>query len=43
MARVEMNNQAPEFSLHDFNGKNVSLSDFTGRNNLLIVYNRGFI
>ena len=42
MARVELNNRAPDFSLHDFNGKNVSLSDFTGQKNVLIVLNRGF-
>ena len=43
MARVELNNHAPEFSLQDFNGKNVSLSDFTGQKNVLVVFNRGFM
>lgn len=43
MARVELNKRAPEFSLLDFNGKNVSLSDFTGQKNVLVVFNRGFI
>ncbi len=42
MTRVELNNHAPEFSLLDFNGKRVSLSDFTGQKNVLVVFNRGF-
>ena len=43
MARVELNKRAPDFSLPDFNGKSVSLSDFTGQKNVVIVLNRGFI
>ena len=43
MARVELNKPAPDFSLHDFKGKNVSLSDFTSQKNVVIVLNRGFI
>ncbi|MBN2384480.1 redoxin domain-containing protein [bacterium] len=43
MARVELNKPAPDFSLPDFNGRNVSLSDFAGQKNVLIVFNRGFI
>ena len=43
MARVELNTQAPEFTLLDFDGNRVSLSDFTGRKNVLVVFNRGFI
>ena len=43
MARVELNMQAPEFSLTDFNGKEVALSDFAGSYNVLAVFNRGFI
>jgi peroxiredoxin len=42
MARVELNTQAPDFTLHDFNQKQVSLSDFYGKKNVLIVLNRGF-
>jgi peroxiredoxin len=42
MAGVELNTQAPEFSSLDFNGNKVSLSDFTGRKNVLLVLNRGF-
>ena len=43
MARVEVNATAPEFSLPDLNGKNVSLSDYAGRKNVLVVFNRGFV
>ena len=28
MPRVELNVQAPDFTLNDFNGKSVSLSDY---------------
>lgn len=43
MARVELNTKAPAFGLQDFNGKEVSLSDFFGKKNIIIVFNRGFI
>jgi peroxiredoxin (alkyl hydroperoxide reductase subunit C) len=33
---------APEFSLPDFNGRPVSLSDYRGRKNVLLVFNRTF-
>jgi peroxiredoxin len=42
MAKVELNTQAPEFTLPDFNGDSISLSDFTDRKNVLVVFNRGF-
>ena len=42
MPRVELNIQAPNFTLNDFNGKSVSLSDFVGQKNVLVVFNRGF-
>ena len=42
MARVELNIQAPDFTLNDFNGKSVSLADFAGKENVLVVFNRGF-
>ena len=42
MSRVEINIQAPNFTLNDFNGKSVSLADFAGQKNVLIVFNRGF-
>jgi len=42
MSRVELNTAAPDFTLNDFTGKNVSLADFLNKNNVLVVFNRGF-
>jgi peroxiredoxin (alkyl hydroperoxide reductase subunit C) len=42
MSRVELNQSAPDFTLSDFNGNEVSLSDFRGKKNVLLVFNRGF-
>ena len=42
MARVALNTQAPEFSLADYKGNEVSLSQFAGEQNVLLVFNRGF-
>ena len=42
MARIELNIQAPDFTLTDFNGKSVSISDFLNKKNILVVFNRGF-
>jgi peroxiredoxin len=42
MSKVELNTPAPDFTLTDFNGNKVSLSDFRGSKNVLLVFNRGF-
>jgi len=42
MARVEVKKQAPEFTASDYNGKSVSLSDFTDQTNVLLIFNRSF-
>ncbi|MCA9733798.1 MAG: redoxin domain-containing protein [Deferribacteres bacterium] len=42
MQKVELNTAAPGFTLKDFHGKDVSLADFRGKKNVLIVFNRGF-
>lgn len=42
MPRVELNANAPQFSLPDFNGNSVSLADFKNQKNVLVVFNRGF-
>jgi cytochrome oxidase Cu insertion factor (SCO1/SenC/PrrC family) len=42
MSKVELNTPAPDFTLTDFNGIEVSLSDFRGNKNVLLVFNRGF-
>jgi len=43
MPRVEMNTAAPDFTLEDFNGQQIKLSDFRGEKNVLLVLNRGFM
>jgi peroxiredoxin len=40
--RVQINQPAPDFSLADQSGKIVLLSDFHGKANVLLVFNRGF-
>ncbi|MHB8051477.1 MAG: hypothetical protein ACYDHQ_09710 [Coriobacteriia bacterium] len=42
MPRVELHAPAPEFALNDFAGEGVRLSDFRGRKNILLVFNRTF-
>jgi peroxiredoxin len=42
MARVELNVKAPDFTLDDFNGNKVSLSDYKNKKNVMVVFNRGF-
>ena len=42
MAQVELNTAAPDFALADFNGNLVRLSNYKGRNHVLLVLNRGF-
>jgi peroxiredoxin len=42
MARVELNVQAPDFTLNDFKGNSVTLSDYKNKKNVMVVFNRGF-
>ena len=42
MPRVSINTPAPDFTLQNFQGEKVSLSDFRGKANVLLVFNRGF-
>lgn len=42
MSRVELNQPAPDFTLTDFNGNAVRLSDLQNKKNVLLVFNRGF-
>ena len=42
MPQVALNTPAPDFELTDYNGKPVRLSDYRGRN-VLLVFNRGFM
>ncbi len=38
-----LNSAAPDFTLPDVDGRAISLSDFAGRKNVLLVFNRGFL
>jgi len=40
--RVELNTPAPDFSLADWQGAPVRLSDFQGDRHIVLVFNRGF-
>ena len=42
MPKVSLNTPAPNFTLPDFQGVNMSLSDLRGKSNVLLVFNRGF-
>lgn len=43
MPKVALNTPAPDFTLNDFAGQPVSLSDFRGNAHILLVFNRGFV
>jgi peroxiredoxin len=43
MAKVALDQPAPEFELKDYQGQTVKLSDFRGLKQVLLVFNRGFI
>jgi peroxiredoxin len=41
--KVEINTEAPDFALDDYNGRRVSLSDFKDSKHVVLVFNRGFL
>ena len=41
MTQISLNVPAPDFTLQDFKGEPVSLSDFHSKENVLLVFNRG--
>lgn len=43
MPKVAINSPAPDFTLADYNGNPVSLSDYQSKSNVLLVFNRGFV
>ncbi len=43
MYQVDLNTPAPDFTLQDFRDNAVTLSDFAGKKNVLLVLNRGFM
>ena len=42
MAKAELSSPAPDFKLPDYDGNPVSLSDYLGVKQVLLVFNRGF-
>ena len=42
MSRAELNKPAPNFTLTDFTGREIKLTDFQNQKNVLLVFNRGF-
>lgn len=40
---VKLNTPAPDFTLPDLSGREVSLSQFRGQKNVALIFNRGFI
>ena len=39
----QVSRKAPGFTLTDTGGEKVRLSDYNGRKNVLLVFNRGFV
>jgi peroxiredoxin len=42
MPKVAVNKPAPDFTLDDFQGNLISLSQFRGKQNVFLVFDRGF-
>ena len=40
--KVQLDKPAPEFNLTDYIGEETSQTDFSGKKNVLLVFNRGF-
>ena len=43
MSVVNLNTPAPDFTLQDYTGQSVSLSDFAGKKHVILVLNRSFL
>ncbi len=43
MAQISLNIPAPDFTLHDFRGEPVRLSECRGQSHVVLVFNRGFV
>jgi len=42
MPKVAINTPAPDFELEDYKGNKVKLSDFKGKTNVILIFNRTF-
>jgi peroxiredoxin len=40
--QIKINTTAPDFELNDFSGRAIRLSTYQGKNNIVLVFNRGF-
>jgi len=43
MPKVTLNTPAPDFTLDNFQGETVRLSDFRGKLHVVMIFNRGFV
>jgi len=43
MPKVTLNTPAPDFTLQNFQGETVRLSDFRGKSHVVMIFNRGFV
>ena len=43
MAQVQLDASAPDFTLTDYQGNEISLAQFKGKQHVLLVFNRGFM
>ena len=43
MSKVQINTESPDFVLNDFDSKEISLSNYRNKKNVLLVFNRGFL
>lgn len=41
LERVKVGDQAPDFTLENMDGKRISLADFRGKKNVVLVFYRG--
>jgi peroxiredoxin Q/BCP len=43
MSKIQINTPAPDFTLQDWQGQTVRLSDYKGEKHVVLVFNRGFM
>jgi peroxiredoxin len=43
MPKVNIDAPAPDFTLEDYQGSSITLSDYEEKQNVLLVFNRGFM
>ncbi len=43
MPKATINAPAPDFTLEDYRGNTITLSDYRDKQNVLLVFNRGFM